>query len=480
MQQRISRLFVAAALVAATHALLLAEQRPPWAIEVDRVFAAWNRADSPGCALGVFKDGRMAYERGYGMADLEQDVPIVPETVFYVGSLSKQFTAMAAALAMQQGRLSADDPVRKYLPELPAYAAPITVRHLLHHTSGLRDYNTLLSMAGRRGDEAYDNATVLRMTARQKGLNFTPGDEYLYSNTGYTLLASIVERATGTRFAEFADANMFKPLGMTVTHYHVDASRLVHRRASAYERAASGTIVLDTPSNQRAGAGGVFTNIRDLLLWDENFYTGRVGGRPLIEQLQTTGSLNGGRALTYAWGLEIGTYRGLHLVEHGGSLGGYRAHLLRFPARHTSVAVLCNLGSIAPSGLARRVADAVLGGVLTGESPAATPAAPRAGRADGPPAAAASAPLGDYAGSYVSDEIDATFTIGVDGSRLTLRRDADTEAAAMVPGGADAFRARSMTLRFERGPDGRVIALLVDAGRVREIRFAKETGRGVY
>ena len=474
MQQRISRVVVAVALVAATHALLIAQPRAPWAADVDQIFAAWSRPDSPGCALGVFKDGAVAYVRGYGMADLEQGVPITPETVFYVGSLSKQFTAMAAALAIQQGRLSAGDPIRRYLSELPEYAVPITVRHLLHHTSGLRDYNTLLSIAGRRGDEAYDNATVLRMTARQKALNFTPGDEYLYSNTGYTLLATIVERATGTPFAQFADANIFKPLGMTVTHYHVDASRLVHKRASAYERSGNGAVTLDTPSNQRAGAGGVFTNIRDLKRWDENFYTGQVGGLAIIEQLQAPGSLNGGRPLTYAWGLEVGTYRGLRIVEHGGSLGGYRAHLLRFPAQHTSVALLCNLGSIAPSALARRVADAVLGSILTGEKPAPASAAPRGGRGELPASPAPSVTLADYAGSYVSDEIDSVFTIAVDGSRLVLRREADAEPAALVPGGADAFRARGMTLTFERAPDRRVTALLVDAGRVRGIRFRKD------
>jgi CubicO group peptidase (beta-lactamase class C family) len=228
----------------------------------------------------VFRDGAIAYARGYGMASLEHDAPITPATVFYAGSVSKQFTAMSAALAMQQGKLSYDDSIRKYLPELPPYADAIKVSHLLHHTSGLRDYNTLLSIAGRRDEDAWDNRVVLQMTARQTQLNFTPGDEYLYSNTGYTLLATIVERATGTRFATFADANIFKPLGMTVTHYHVDAKRLVPGRALAYEGRA-GEWTLDTPVNEWAGAGGLYTNIPDLQKWDENFYTGRVGGQDL-------------------------------------------------------------------------------------------------------------------------------------------------------------------------------------------------------
>jgi CubicO group peptidase (beta-lactamase class C family) len=318
------------ALVSVSHSAAPAAQSSAGKPEIDRIFAEWDRRDSPGCALAIYQDGRIVYERGYGMADLEHDVPISTTSVFYVGSLSKQFTAMTAALAIQQGRLQLTDSIRKFLPELLTYADSITVQHLIHHTSGLRDYNTLLSIAGRRGDEAFDNLTVLRITAKQKMLNFPPGAEYLYSNTGYTLLALIVERAVGMPFAAYADQQIFAPLGMTVSHYHVDETRLVHGRAMAYTRRGSG-LGLDTPNNERAGAGGVFTNVRDLLKWDENFYEGRVGGPSLLERFHTVGTLNDGRALDYAWGLQIGRYRGLRLVEHGGSLGGYRAHLLRLP-----------------------------------------------------------------------------------------------------------------------------------------------------
>src|SRR5262245_1155164 len=322
---------------------------------IDRVFAAYDRADSPGCALAVFRNGAIAYERGYGVADVEHDVPIAPDTVFYVGSVSKQFTAFAAALAIQKGLMAADDSIRKYLPELPEYAQPITIRHLVHHTSGLRDFYTLLSIAGRRQDELFDNAAVLRVAARQKNLNFPPGTDYLYSNTGYALLATIVGRAAGSTFGAFVDANIFKPLGMASSHVHDDESRIVKRRAYGYEPGANGGWRLDTPAGERVGAGGVFTTVRDLLKWDENFYDARVGGRALVDQVQSPASLSDGKPLRYAWGLEVGTYRGQRIVEHGGSLGGYRAHLIRFPAEHASVAALCNLGTIAPAGLARQV-----------------------------------------------------------------------------------------------------------------------------
>jgi CubicO group peptidase (beta-lactamase class C family) len=442
---------------------------------IDAIFSAWDKKDSPGCALGVFRDGAMAYAKGYGMASLEHDVPITPDSVFYAGSVSKQFTAMTAALAIQQGKLSYDDSIRKYLPELPPYADAIKVRHLVHHTSGLRDYNTLLSIAGRRDEDAWDNRVVLQMTAKQTQLNFTPGDEYLYSNTGYTLLATIVERATGTKFAAFADANIFKPLGLDVTHYHVDATRLVRHRALGYAM-RDGKWTLDTPINERAGAGGVYTNIPDLLKWDENFYSGKVGGAEVLKRLQTQGTLNDGKTLPYAWGLQIGEYRGTPIVEHSGSLGGYRAHLLRFPARHTSVALLCNASSIAPTALARRVADVVLRDKFTQPTAPAALGGSGGGAFQTPPPATmpAGASLADYAGTYEGAEIDGTFTVTVDGLKLMMRRETDSEPAVMQQdAAADQFRARGLVVRFQRDSNKKVTALTVDAGRVRDIKFTK-------
>jgi CubicO group peptidase (beta-lactamase class C family) len=451
---------------------------------IDNVFAAWNTRDSPGCAVALFRDGKIVYERGYGMADLEHDVPITPETVFYVGSLSKQFTAFAAALAIQQGKLGLDDPIRKHLPELPDYTAPITVRHLVHHTSGLRDFYTLLSIAGRRQDALFDNRAVLELASRQKGLNFPPGTDYLYSNTGYALLATIIGRVSGMPFAAFAEQQIFKPLGMTSTHFHDDDARLVKGRAFGYARTASGELRLDTPAGERVGAGGVFSTVRDLLRWDENFYDAKVGGRALIADVQKVGTLSTGAALTYAWGLQIGAYRGLPIVEHGGSLGGYRAHLIRFPEQHTTVTALCNLGTIAPTNLARQVADVALADRFAQPKPSPAAAAAAAAAAAGPgrgagASNAAQTPTltspSEYAGTYVSDEIGSTFVVSVNDGQLMVLRDADTApaAATLQPATADEFRFRTMTLRFERDASRKVTALLVDAGRVRGIRFAR-------
>jgi CubicO group peptidase (beta-lactamase class C family) len=359
----------------------------------------------------------MAYERGYGLANAEHDLPIEPDTVFYAGSLSKQFTAFAVALLVSQGRIALDDDVRKHLPEMPAYERPITVRHLVHHTSGLRDYYALQSIAGRRSDEIFENRDVLEIAARQKGLNFLPGEQYLYSNTGYGLLALIVERASGLSLGAFADREMFQPLGMRDTHFGEDVTRLVKRRAGAYRRTNDG-LAVDLFMNQRSGAGGLYTTVRDLLAWDENFYTGKVGGKAVIEMVETPGTLSGGRPMGYAFGLQVGTYRGQRIVEHGGSFGGYRAHLLRIPARHTSVALLCNMASIAPSRHARQVADVVLAQAFTEPPPPARSGGAGArgqgsGRRGGGPAAPAltAETIAALAGQYYSAELDATHEI---------------------------------------------------------------------
>ena len=463
---------IVAALAGLTDAQTTAPPAPPWAAQVDAVFAQWNRAGSPGCALGVYQNGRTVYARGYGMADLEHDAPITPDSVFYAGSVSKQFTAMAAALAIAQGKLSADDDVRKYVPELPDYGRPITIRHLIHHTSGLRDINTLMVLAGRRDEDAFDNEAVLRILARQKALNFMPGDEHLYSNSGYAMLALAVERATGTPFAEFADASIFKPLGMPVSHFHTDLARLVPGRAWAYDRRADGTFTLNSPQNERAGAGGLFTTVRELARWDENFYDGRVGGPDVIRMLETPGRLNSGTELIYAWGLMVGAYRGLPIVEHSGSLGGYRAHVIRFPSAHTSVAVLCNVSNVSTGAIVRRVAEGVLAGRFT--LPTAPPPPPPPGlvgpglgylyEGDG---------LKAFAGDYYSEELESVYRVSVDGAILKLRRGAQRQAFTLVPRRKDEFDLPGSIIRFRRGPTGAVTGLVVDADRTRGLVFEK-------
>jgi CubicO group peptidase (beta-lactamase class C family) len=332
---------------------------------VDRIFANWDTRQTPGCAVGVARNGQTILERAYGMANLEYDVPNTPATIFEAGSVSKQFTAAAVVLLAQQGKLSLDDEVSKYIPELPDYDAPVTIRQMLHHTSGLRDWGTVAAATGwPRGTRAHTHAHVLDIVSRQESLNYTPGREYLYSNTNYNLAAIIVERASGMSFAEFTRKNLFEPLGMTSTQWRDDYTRIVKGRATAYERRRQGGWALEMPFENVHGNGGLLTTVGDLLKWNENFVRPRVGGVGFVRELQQKGRLTNGREISYALGLVVSSHRGVPEVSHTGSTAGYRAFLARYPDHHLSVAVLCNAANANP-GLGQRVADVFLPGQTT-------------------------------------------------------------------------------------------------------------------
>ena len=329
--------------------------------QLDRIFEKWNKPNSPGCALSVIQNARIVYKHGYGIADLDHDVPITPATVFHVASVSKQFTAAAVALLSQQGKLSLDDDVRKYIPELPDLGARITIRHLIHHTSGLRDQWELLELAGWRYSlDLITDDDVLEMVSRQTALNFRPGEKHLYCNTGYTLLAMIVKRISGQSFREFTRTHFFDPLGMKNTHFRDDHAEIVKNQAYGYNPAKGDTFGLSITNFDTVGATSLLTTVEDLALWDQNFYDKRIGGSTFVEQLHERGRLNNGEQLDYAFGLTLGKYRGLPIVEHSGGDAGYRAHLIRFPEQRFSVACLCNTGSASPGQLARQVADVYL------------------------------------------------------------------------------------------------------------------------
>src|SRR5229473_1621731 len=334
-------------------------------VAVDEIFVDLTKVGSPGCALGVYRDGKMIYSKGYGLANLEENVPITPQSVFDIGSTSKQFTAASILLLEKQGKLSISDDVRKYVPELPDYGQKVTILHLLNHTSGLRDYLTLMDLAGINTGSVTTDEDALQIIFRQKALNFMPGSEWLYSNTGFFLLSVIVKRVSGKTLREFAGENIFTPLAMTHTQFRDDHTSLIANRALAYDaKEKSAGYRLDVSYFEQTGDGAVHTSVEDLLKWDENFYSGQIGGKDFLTEIQEQGKLNGGKVLDYAKGLFIQDYRGLRTVSHGGSWGGYRAELLRFPEQHFSVACLCNLGSARPSNRAHRVADVYLASLM--------------------------------------------------------------------------------------------------------------------
>jgi CubicO group peptidase (beta-lactamase class C family) len=330
---------------------------PNLADRVDQMFATWDRPGSPGAAIAVVKDGEIILERGYGLANLEYDVPITPATVFHVASVSKQFTAFAITMLAVQGALSLDDDIREYIPELHDFGHVITIRQLLHHTSGLRDQWNLLALAGWRLDDVITHDQILRLIARQRELNFEPGAEYLYCNTGFTLLAEIVSRVTGQPFPEWTAKHMFRPLGMTDTHFHYDHETIVPGRAYSYQFDTTGGFRKSVLSYANVGATSLFTTAEDLAKWTTNFETGGVGGPEVIRLMRTRGVLNSGDTLDYAFGQAIGSYKGLRVLSHSGADAGFRSYLLRFPHQRVSVAVLSNLASFDPGRLARQVAD---------------------------------------------------------------------------------------------------------------------------
>src|SRR5215831_17943972 len=346
------------------------------------------------------------------MASLELDVPITPQTVFDIGSTSKQFTAFSILLLQQQGTLSVEDDIHKFLPEIRDYGKRITLHHLMTHTSGMRDYAGLFDLAGVPEQNLTNDQDALDLIVRQKALNFAPGEEWDYSNTGFFLLSQVVKRVTGKTLRDFDQENIFTPLGMSSTQIFNDHTQIIPHRATGYrygdEKKSFG---VEMSNFEQTGDGSVQTSVEDLLRWDENFYTAKIGGADLIRQMQVVGKLNNGKEHGYAAGLMISTYRGQPTVRHGGAWAGYRAELLRFPKQHTSVAVLCNVAQSAPSVRADHVANIVLADVL-----APTPAV-----AEKKEAAQSVSPdiLQRYVGVYKNDK-DAYQRVELKGDKLTL------------------------------------------------------------
>jgi CubicO group peptidase (beta-lactamase class C family) len=338
-----------------------AERMEPSTIErVDRLFVKWDKPASPGAVLAILKDGKIIYSRGYGMANLEENVPNVQSTVFHLASVSKQFTAFAIYLLADDGKLSLDDDVRKYIPELHDFGKTITIRELLHHTSGIRDQWNLLALAGWRLDDVITDDDVRRILGQQKELNFPPGDEMLYSNSGYSMLALVVRRVSGVPLSRFAKDRIFVPLGMTNTHYQTRYGAIVQNRAYSYLPNRDGGYRYIALSYSTIGPSSLFSTVADLARWDENFYTAQIGGKAVLTDLQTKGTLNNGKEIDYASGLVIGQYRGLKTVSHAGADAGYRTNILRFPDYHFSVIVLANAGDLDADGISLKVADICL------------------------------------------------------------------------------------------------------------------------
>jgi CubicO group peptidase (beta-lactamase class C family) len=334
----------------------------PTRARIDSIFAAYDKPGSPGCALLARRNGTTAYSRGYGMASLELGVPNSPRTVMDIGSVSKQFTAAVVLLLAQDGKLSLDDEVQRWVPDLPRMKQRVTLRHLLHHTSGWRDYTDLMVFDGMQEEAVTTAADALRSLGRQRTLNFEPGSFFTYSNTGFFLLGQAAERASGQSMRSLLRERIFKPLGMTQSDLFDDHSRVFPGRALSYSPVGEGEWRVAAANWEQTGDGAIQTSVEDLARWDANFDDPVVGGRALVEALQETVRLTDGAPLTYAGGLFVERARGgVRRVQHGGAWAAYRAATLRYPDLRTSVYVTCNAGNAAASMFAERAAAAMLG-----------------------------------------------------------------------------------------------------------------------
>lgn len=352
---------MAALLLAVAPAAAQLEAQEPSAAAIDSIFAQWDRPGSPGCAIAVIRAGQRVYESGYGQANLDWDIPITPATVFYAGSVSKQFTAAAVALLAREGRISLEDDIREYFPEMPDYGTPVTVRHIIHHTSGIGDTYRLMRAAGVDVANVFSDSQTVALIAAQPTLDFEPGERYRYSNGGYFLLSELIERVTGQSLREFTHERFFEPLGMEDTHFHDRPGHVVERRAMSYGADGDTAFVQTYMTNfDKVGAGGLYTTVRDLARWDAEYYEQTIGGPAFTDLLLTRGILNDGEVLPYAFALRHGEHREERTVGHSGSMMGFKAYLLRLPERQLTVATLCNLGSIDSGSLSHRVVDLYL------------------------------------------------------------------------------------------------------------------------
>jgi|TARA_B100000809_G_scaffold183194_2_gene180983 CubicO group peptidase (beta-lactamase class C family) len=445
--------------------------------QVDELFAEWDGEISPGAVVGIFMDGRIIYSKGYGVANLDYDIPITPQSVLRIGSISKQFIAMCIAMLAEQGKLSFDDDIRTYLPEMPDYGNQITIRHLLHHTSGIREYLALVNLIGKPEGSVFGYTTreLVELLSRQQKLNFEPGSQFSYTNSGYFLLAEIVTRVSGMKASAFAQENIFEPLGMTQTRFYDDPNAIIRNQAFGYSPKRDGGYRLDILRSDVIGDLGVITTVEDFLHWDNNFYENKLGAgtKNLITMMSTRGRTSSGEDLSYALGLEFDSYRGLKTMGHGGSAVGYVAEFLQFPEQRFSVVILSNLSSFRPGRIARQVADLYLADQFSeaqasDERDRTRPDAPE-------PVERLTLELEAFIGDFYSEELDFVYSFMVEGSSLQLEiRGSRIE---LLPLSEDQFGWGRRELNFFRDESGIVSGFTLDAGDVQDLNFQKILNR---
>jgi CubicO group peptidase (beta-lactamase class C family) len=417
---------------------------------IDSIFSEWTKPNTPGCALGIIKNGELIYSKGYGLANMEYDIPNSASSVFRIGSTSKQFTAACIILLAENGKLSLDDTLNNYFPDFPEYANKINIRHLLNHTSGIRDYLQLAYLKGFEDDDFYVDDNIMEWSVNQTDLNFAPGEEFLYSNSGYWLLGQIVKKVSGTNMADFAQKEIFEPLQMNNTHFHNDHTQIVKNRASGYVPSENDRYRISMTTLDMIGDGGVFTTINDIKKWDRAYYNSEVLSQDFWKMMTEQAVLNNGEVIDYASGLFISEYKGLKTISHGGAFVGFRAELLRFPDQQLSIAIFANRGDANPSGMANQVADIMLKGSLIDTNTATQDAIKNIKNNSFIKLSATE--LKNYAGNYWNENDSYARKIYVKNDTLRYYRNEDNETALM-PISANEFKminvSADLLIRFD-------------------------------
>lgn len=454
-------------------ASLNAQEAEEWKhLKIDKLFKAWDKPNTPGATLAIVKDGQVLYRKGYGMANLEYAIPNTPSTVFHIASISKQFTAFAILLLERDGRVSMDDDIRKYIPEVPDFGAKITLQHLVTHTSGLRDQWNLLAMAGWRLDDVITKEHVMKLVEAQQELNFQPGEEYLYCNTGFTLLAEVVARVTGQTFAEYTQEYIFEPLGMTKTLFYDDHEQIVKNRAYSYH-IEDDEYKKSVLSYANVGATSLFTSVEDLSIWSRNFEYPTVGNKALITKMNTRQTLNSGKTVGYALGQSVTLYKGLNRISHGGADAGFRSSLLRFPDQNFSVMAFGNFAGFDANGITEAIADIYLEDEFTVKEKSINPR--KNTKKAKNPSRKKEVNLEDYTGEYYSNELSTTYTFKLKRNQLVAvhSRLSDITLTHLNKDSFDGDTWFFNDIEFTRDTNNVIIGCKVSSGRVRNLKFVK-------
>jgi len=415
--------------------------------DMDSIFAEFDKPGSPGCAVGIVDHGDLIFSKGYGLANLDNNLPIRSDSRFMIASISKQFAAAALLMMAQEGKLDLDEDLRTYISELPEFEYPITARQVMHHTSGLRDIFNLLSLA----DIGLDNTTTVEqaveLIGRQKRLNFRPGSQFLYNNTGYFLISVLVENNTGMSLREYTDKHFFQPIGMTSTHFHDDIGMVVSGRVTSYRTMPYGPGRFYRDNMDRIGARGLFTTIEDMALWDANFMENKSNLENFTTRLTEVGVLRNGSELDYAAGLRLSRYKTLETIGHGGNYMGFRTSYMRFPDYQLGIITFCNMSDINPAVYSRQVADLYLREVFDEH-------------------------FEEYAARFRNDPFNTSYVVTLEKGDLYLKHSAGKKER-LIWEENDTFSTDSWKVLFTRNSDDEIESMKIKSSRTGKITFNK-------